>query len=215
MTNAKKRAKILNVIFPLFDFLVLKALFSSMTRVKLLRLYLLSPEGQEFFVRELTRSLDEQINSIRRELENLEKIGMLRGKLRERKKYYSVNPQFPILNELRSIFQKAEGPHQQILKKIQRFGIVDVLVLTGAFVDISGGVDIVVVGKLDKERLSDYLSRELAGELKHEIRFSVFSREDFLYRLECKDKFSQDLLKNPKNIILANKIAKKTESVLG
>ncbi|QQS59510.1 hypothetical protein IPN35_01300 [Candidatus Peregrinibacteria bacterium] len=186
-----------------------------MTRVKLLRLYLLSPEGQEFFVRELTRSLDEQINSIRRELENLEKIGMLRGKVRERKKYYSVNSQFPILNELRTIFQKAEGPHQQILKKIQRFGMVDLLVLTGAFVDASGGVDIVVVGKLDKERLSDYLSRELAGELKHEIRFSVFSREDFLYRLECKDKFSQDLLKNPKNIVLANKIAKKTENVLG
>jgi predicted transcriptional regulator len=87
--------------------IVLKSLFSSMTRVKLLRLYLLSPEGAEFFVRELTRDLDEQINSIRRELENLEKIGLLTSRNRERKKYYRIDPKFPILEDLRNIFKKS------------------------------------------------------------------------------------------------------------
>lgn len=189
-------------------FRVLKSLFSSMTRVKLLRLYLLAPEGAEFFVRELTRDLDEQINSIRRELENLEKIGMLTSRSRERKKYYRINPKFPILSELRSIFQKAESITLKILKKIERMGKLDLLILTGQFIDSAGNVDLVAVGNLDKKKLSDYLSRELTDELKSEIRYSVFSREDFLYRLECKDKFGLDLLKSQKNLIMTNKIEK-------
>lgn len=192
---------------------VLKSLFSSMTRVKILRLYLLSPEGSEFFVRELTRNLDEQINSIRRELENLEKIGMLTSRSRERKKYYRVNPKFPILSELKAIFQKAESVTLKILKKIERMGKLDILVLTGKFVESSGNVDLVAIGDLDKKKLSDYLSRELSDEMKTEIRYSVFSREDFLSRLEFKDSFSIDLLKNPKNLIMTNKIEKEIENI--
>lgn len=190
---------------------MLKALFSSMTRVKILRLYLLSPEGKEFFVRELTRDLDEQINSIRRELENLEKIGFLTSKTRERKKYYKINPKFAILSELRSMFQKSESVSLKILKKVQKMGRLDLLVLTGSFVDIPGKVDLVAIGNLDKEKLTDYLSRELANELKQQIHYSVFSREDFVYRLECNDKFALDLLRNPKNLILANRLEKITE----
>lgn len=197
----------------LFISIVLKSLFSSMTRVKLLRLYLLSPEGTEFFVRELTRDLDEQINSIRRELENLEKIGLLTSRNRERKKYYRIDPRFPILEDLRNMFKKAESTTLKILKKIQKMGKVDLLILTGTFVGHSGGVDMVVVGDLDKKKLSDYLSRELSSDMKSEIRYSVFSQEDFLYRLECKDKFSFDLLRDPKNLIMVNKIEKKIEDV--
>ena len=56
---------------------MLKKIFGSGARVKLFRQFLLNPK-EEFFIRELTRILDEQINSLRRELANLEKIGMLK-----------------------------------------------------------------------------------------------------------------------------------------
>ena len=74
---------------------MLKALFSSNTRIKLLNTFLLNTD-EEFFIRELTRKLDEQINSIRRELDNLKKIGLLKSKVRNRKKYYYVNKDFII-----------------------------------------------------------------------------------------------------------------------
>lgn len=197
----------------IFSTTVLKSLFSSMTRVKILRLYLLASEGKEFFVRELTRDLDEQINSIRRELENLEKIGMLTSRSKDRKKYYRINPKFPILVELRAIFQKAESVTLKVLKKVERMGKLDLLVLTGQFVESTGNVDLVAVGDLDKKKLSEYLSRDLSEEMKSEIRYSVFSREDFLSRLEFKDKFSIDLLKNSKNLVMTNKIEKEIYNI--
>ena len=58
---------------------MLKQLFTSQVRVKLLQTFVENP-GEEFFIRQLTRDLGEQINSIRRELENLRKIGILESR---------------------------------------------------------------------------------------------------------------------------------------
>ena len=49
---------------------MIDALFGSKTRVKLLGLFMNNPE-RSFYVREITRNIGEQINSVRRELANL------------------------------------------------------------------------------------------------------------------------------------------------
>ena len=49
---------------------MIDSLFGSKTRVKLLHLFLNNP-GKAFYVREITRLVDEQINSVRRELANI------------------------------------------------------------------------------------------------------------------------------------------------
>ena len=84
----------------------LKALFSSQTRVKLLSTFLLHPES-EYFIRELTRLLGEQINSIRRELENLRRIGLVKARHRNRKKYYKVDTEFSLYQDLRRRLEDA------------------------------------------------------------------------------------------------------------
>lgn len=65
-------------------------LFGSKTRVKLLKFFFAN-QDEEFFVRELTRLLDEQINSIRRELINLSDAGVVKSSEKENKVYYSLN----------------------------------------------------------------------------------------------------------------------------
>ncbi len=55
----------------------LEQLFGSRTRVKLLKLFLNSPEKM-FFVREIARAINSQINSVRRELLNLKDLGIIK-----------------------------------------------------------------------------------------------------------------------------------------
>ena len=57
---------------------MLKTLFTSNARVKILKQFFLHP-NEQFFVRELTRILDEQVNAVRRELDSLKKIGLLKS----------------------------------------------------------------------------------------------------------------------------------------
>ena len=83
----------------------IEKLFGSKTRAKLLKLFFESPE-KSFYVREMTRVIDEQINSVRRELLNLESIGIIKNETFDNKVYYSANTKHPFTRPLIDIFSK-------------------------------------------------------------------------------------------------------------
>jgi len=186
---------------------VLKALFSSQTRVKLLSTFLLHPED-EFFIRELTRLLSEQINSIRRELENLRRIGLVRARHRNRKKYYRVDEEFPLFHELRSIFAKEIQADSPVVASLKKLPNVDLIVLAGVFVGTDTKVDLLIVGEVRKEMLEALLLQD--PHLKN-VKYSIFAQGDFLYRLSLKDRFISDILNDPRHLIVHNTIAKQME----
>ena len=80
-------------------------LFGSKTRAKLLQLFFSNPE-KSFYVREMTRVIDEQINSVRRELNNLDGIGIIKSETFDNKIYYSANSKHPFTRPLTEIFSK-------------------------------------------------------------------------------------------------------------
>jgi DNA-binding transcriptional ArsR family regulator len=89
---------------------MLSRLFTSRTRVKLLDLLLLLPE-REVHVREICRRTGLNINAVRRELANLEEIGLLTSCRRGNARFYTVNIAFPVYQELVAIFLKMKsGP---------------------------------------------------------------------------------------------------------
>lgn len=184
---------------------MLKRLFTSRARIKLLEIFLLNPDG-EFFIRELTRKLDEQINSIRRELSNLKGLGLLKSRFKNRKKFYVVNKHFILFSELRSILIKASSTLDAIAKKLQRLGDIDLLIISGIFLEKASPTDLFIVGEIDKQKLEDFVAREI--ETKRPLKMSLISKEDFLYRLKINDKFVKDLLSDPENIIAINKLEK-------
>lgn len=190
---------------------VLKALFSSQTRVKLLSTFLLHPE-EEFFIRELTRLLHEQINSIRRELENLRRIGLVRARHRNRKKYYRIDEEFVLYPELRSMFAKEIQADSPIVGSIKKLPGIDLIVLAGSFVGTESKVDLLIVGNLKKEMLEALLLQD--ATLKN-IKYSIFSEADFLYRLSLKDRFIQEIISDPRHLIVHNGIQKQIEEARG
>ena len=184
---------------------LLKRLFTSNTRLKLLTLFLLNPD-EEYFIRELTRKLEEQINSVRRELDNLKKLGLLKSKFKNRKKFYVVNKSFVIFQELKNIIVKAMSGKDDLVKNIEKLGDVEFMALLGVFVDKDSPVDLLVVGNIDKLKLQEFLNTEIASEKP--VRFSILTRDDFLYRIKCKDQFINSILTDPDNIIAVNKLEK-------
>ncbi|MCU0667430.1 MAG: transcriptional regulator [Patescibacteria group bacterium] len=89
-------------------------LFGSKTRVKLLGLFYQNP-NRSFYVREITRKIDEQINSVRRELANLLSIGIISSDTSNNKLYYEVNQDFEHYDSLASMF--GGKPRKKLSKK--------------------------------------------------------------------------------------------------
>ncbi len=185
--------------------MILKALFSSQTRIKLLKTFLLNSE-EEFFIRQLTRLLDEQINSIRRELDNLKKAGLIKSRVRNRKKYFHLNTSFLLVPELKSIFVKSSANDKNLKKDLDELGETHLAILAGEFVnDDKAEIDLLIVGNVVSKKVEDYIEKDLA---KTNVRFSVLTKEDFDYRLEVKDAFILKILRNPNNVFLINKMKK-------
>jgi DNA-binding transcriptional ArsR family regulator len=190
---------------------ILKALFSSQTRVKLLSTFLLHPEN-EYFIRELTRLLGEQINSIRRELENLRRIGLVKSRHRNRKKYYHVDTDFPLYADLRSIFSREIQTESPVIASLKKLPNIQLILLAGSFTGTESKVDLLIVGQVPKEILEALLAQE--PSLKH-VKYSIFSEADFLYRLSLKDRFILEILHDPRHRIVFNSIEKQIAEAQG
>jgi DNA-binding transcriptional ArsR family regulator len=186
---------------------VLKALFSSQTRVKLLSVFLLHPE-EEYFIRQLTRILNEQINSIRRELENLRRIGLVKARHKNRKKYYKVDTEFPIYQDLRNMFSRGVSRENATVTALKKLSALDFLLLAGSFASTESKVDLLVVGNVKKESIELVLNQDPA--MKH-VRYSLFSKADFLYRLSLKDRFILEIVDDPRHMIALTHIQKEME----
>lgn len=190
---------------------MLKNIFGSQTRVKILQLFLLNTE-KEYYVRELTRKINEQINSVRRELLNLKKIGLLKYRIKNRKKYFFLCKDFILYSELKSIILKMQDPKKDIIKNIKTFGDSDLVVLAGFFTNnTKSAVDLLIISdNLDKNDFEKYLE----NNFQDSIKYSLMTKDDFLYRLDYKDKFIITLLKDKKNIIAINKFKRYINKVL-
>src|SRR5437868_5745996 len=154
---------------------MIEQLFGSKTRVKLLQLFYSNP-NRSFYVREITRKIDEQINSVRRELANLLSIGIIASDTTNNRLYYEVNQTYEYYAPLRAIFGQgvpaavdgaplveggavtpakkpaanAGGMTNVERDKIKSLGNVEVALYTGQFTrDESSGIDVLIVtGKL-------------------------------------------------------------------
>jgi len=185
-------------------------LFGSKTRVKLLHLFLNNP-NRSFYVREITRKIDEQINSVRRELANMLNVGIIKSDSSNNRLYYEVNQTYQHYKPLRAIFADDKLQSSAVdtsteggdwLKRLKPLGAVKVAILSGSLVRGSkSDVDLLLAGNLNKTQVTKFV-KELETEEGKSLNYTVMSYEDFYYRLSIKDRFVTTLITSKKTILV-------------
>ena len=190
----------------------INALFGSKTRVKLLNLFFNSPD-QKFYVREISRTIDEQVNSVRRELTNLESVGVVQNSTEDRKIYYQANQRFKYYLPLRVIFAGVKigdgisvdkktsdiDKWQSELSDIQKE--VELLVLFGVLADDpKSNIDMLLVGDNYEHKLSEWASN-IENKEGRELNYMILSMEDFYYRYTTQDTFIKGLFESSHKVI--------------
>lgn len=195
----------------------IKKLFGSNTRTKLLGLFLNHP-SESYYVREITRLIDEQINSVRRELTNLEDIGLIQKFEQQRKVYYRLDANSGLLQPLYLIFSEKktveadkslnaksgilESSSVDWLKEIANIKTsLKTIILSGILVDDQRSeFDMLLVGNNVDGQLSDWANR-IELRLGKELRYVIFDQKDFNYRLSVKDRFVMNLLRGKHEVV--------------
>lgn len=191
---------------------MIDALFGSKTRVKLLHLFLNSP-GQSFYVREITRKIDEQINSVRRELSNMLEVGIITSDSADNKLYYQVNQRYDFYVPLRAIFGdnvaevsvtpvSIEGSSDEYSAVIRTIAGLRLALFSGVLVRGSTSqVDVVLVGNLPSVKVKSAIKLIEKGEGR-DINYTVLSYDEFYYRLSVRDRFITEILNGKYTVIV-------------
>lgn len=156
-----------------------------------------SNPNRAFYVREITRKIDEQINSVRRELANLLSIGIISSETNNNRLYYEVNQKYEHYKALAAMFgggvvgTEKEAPTVATTQyqEIHNLGNVELALYTGQFTrDETSGIDLLVVGDINQTKLSKYID-ELEKQEGKEIRYAVMLPHEFSYRRQVNDRF--------------------------
>jgi len=177
----------------------IEKLFGSKTRAKLLKLFFENPE-KSFYVREMTRVIDEQINSVRRELLNLESIGIIKNETFDNKVYYSANNKHPFAHAFVEIFSKRmdvsrekdvkSTTWEEYCRPVKKYlkGLVVTNRLPG-----QEGIDLLIIGN-DKTKKLTRWAEVVEKKLGKPINYVIMSVDDFSYRKNVHDRFIDEIL---------------------
>jgi hypothetical protein len=200
---------------------MIEQLFGSKTRVKLLHLFYGNP-NRAFYVREITRKVDEQINSVRRELANLLGIGIINSESNNNRLYYEVDQEYEHYKALSLMFgpktkstkKKSENEQDEepevvaehpLARSTRSLGRVELALLTGQFTrDDTAGIDVLIVGDINQAKLNKFIA-ELEKEENKELRYTSMPVSNYQYRIQINDRFISNVLSAKKQIIINNK----------
>jgi hypothetical protein len=180
----------------------LKDLFVSQVRVDIFKLFLLNPNSQ-YHVRDITRRVDTEINAVRRELENLVKVGFLKRTPQKNRLYYSVKPDFVFLNEVLGFVVKdsAFGRAFSFGRSLGdiKLAFVSVPYLKGRVAG-PNDIDLLVVGRVSLKKLAGLVKDE-ETRVGHEMNYTVLSDQEFEELKKRRDPLIVPAMLQPKIIL--------------
>ncbi len=182
-------------------------IITSKVRIKILELFF-SNLKELYHVRGIVRETGEEINAVRRELEKLEKDGILRKEPRGNRVYYFVRPEHSFFGDLISMVAKTTGLGKQIIENKSKIGKVSVVMFSGKFTRLiprkrDEDVDILLVGEVVLPELASIIRVE-ESKRATEINYTVMSREEFEFRKKRRDPFLLGILSASRVMIIGD-----------
>lgn len=163
---------------------MLDALITSKTRIKLLLKFFLNSDRQDY-LRNLESDLGDNTNAIRVELNKLEAAGLLVSFVKGNKKFFQSNSKHPLFPDIQSILMKITGLDELMKRVLTNVGDLEKVYLTGALAEGNESeiIDLILVGKVNREYFSDLIAKA-EKYIQKKIRFVVFSDEEFAVKQE-------------------------------
>jgi len=184
---------------------MIENLFKSKTRVRMLELFLFFPE-KNFYLREIARLVKENTNSVRLELKNLEKTGLIKKSKKGNMIFYEINKKSPIYEPLKIIFMRTESLGKFLEKSLKNKNIKYALVY-GSFASgketEDSDIDLLIVGSIKQSDIVDDISR-FERKMLREVNYVLWTEKEFKKRIKEKNHLIVDIAEKPVIMILGD-----------
>jgi predicted nucleotidyltransferase len=177
----------------------------SKSRQRLLAFYFTNPTAR-LHLRDLAKRLRIDPSNLSKELERLERDGLFRSEISGRQKYFQLNRNYPLFDEVRSIVTKTIGVIPLMARALARIEGIEEAWLYGSFArnqqDAASDVDVLVIGAPSEQLLAEGV-RKLERDLGREINYTVMTRKEINSRGARNDVFLDSVWHNKRVPLVA------------
>lgn len=176
----------------------------SKARQRLLAYFFTNPAARRH-VRDLAARLEIDPSNLSKELRRLEAEGVFRSEVSGRQKYFQLNREYALFEELRGIALKTVGAVPLIAKSLQKIEGIREAYVYGSFAkrqqDASSDIDLLLIGAPAEEALAEAVGK-LERHLGREINYTVLTPKEFESRRASKDPFLEDVWRNERVVLV-------------
>ena len=194
---------------------LLEKLFESVSKVRILRLFMQNPE-YNFIFSELVKRTNLNSGTVKKELKKLLNIDLIKTKIvrikpeqvsskdkksiRAKKiKIYYINPSFELLKELHDLIIKSSITSKtKLSQRLKKLGRIKLAIISGILINRDDSrADLLVVGDNIKKGALDSFLHQTESELGKHLQYTIMDTKEFKYRLDMYDRFLRDVLEGP------------------
>ncbi|HMO78983.1 MAG TPA: hypothetical protein PJ997_02200 [Candidatus Paceibacterota bacterium] len=194
---------------------ILEKMFGGENRLKIIKLFIFNSDI-DFDKEEISKKLRIKIDSIQKELDFLREIKIIKntyskreiktkkGPILKKIKTFSLNKNFPYLNSLKSLLiNTIPSQKTEIVKKLSKCGNLKIIIITGIFLQVEESIiDLLIVADNVREGMVKNVIAQIEADIGKEIRYTVFSSQDFKYRLGLYDHLMKNVFDYPHQILV-------------
>lgn len=182
---------------------MLPYLFTSSLRRRLLAHYFTHPD-EKYYVREAASLLGLDPGNLSKELKRLAREGLFVEEQKGRIKFYRLNSDYPLFNEMKQIIFKTEGVEGSLRSLVNSFPEIQAAFIYGSYAQgkesASSDVDLMVVGAPDRKHFTSRI-RDLEERLQREINFTLYLGDEFEKKSRQKGGFLALVKAGPKILL--------------
>jgi predicted nucleotidyltransferase len=189
--------------------------FLEITRSRLrnkILLHFYTNPNYELYLREMAVVLDEDPGNLSKEMSKLEKEGIFLSRSRGKQKYFSLNKDYPLYDELKSIIFKTIGIKGSIQKITNEADGIVTAFIYGSYAsgEETSASDIDLCLIIDDNIFDEdkFISRinDLEKSTSREVNYIYYSKDEWKDKINQKDSFIDSIKRGQKIILKGDEI---------
>jgi len=180
---------------------------------EILKLFFENPD-KIFYLTEIAKILNKEPAHYQRILDSFVKEGLLSDERRGNMRFFKLNKNYPLHEEIKRIYSKTLGLEKKINELIDKLPGIECAFLFGSIAssqeNMNSDIDLMLIGAADLNFLTSAAGK-IESVVGREINYHVYSRQEVIDKLAAKDNFFTTVFNSPIVILKGDtEIFKKT-----
>ncbi|MBA4320009.1 MAG: hypothetical protein C0412_16535 [Flavobacterium sp.] len=166
---------------------------------EIIKLFFKNPE-KEYYFREIAKNLNKEPSHYQKYLDNLVEDKILLDERRGNMRFFRLNKEHPLYEEIKSIISKTTGLENELKELVDKLNNVECAFIFGSIAkgaeNINSDVDLMLIGDVNQDILTTAIS-SIEGKIAREINYHIYSSQEIVKKIKEKDNFISNVFLSP------------------